>query len=490
MINRELVTFERYGAPAGHVESATQVAASAVPDDPGQFEITVKQLTSLPKKESMPSSVLLALLAFVVPLWGEATPASRPEASTSAATSRQVISPAAATPTTQPGASQPARGRAPQPALGTPSTDIDNPTALPAKLIKGTGVKKQIAYYYVFDAGAGTIHVTATAKNVFSGVTQALRFSVQDPAGKTFCSAASGNTTTDKTFAAACQVDKAQPLILRVDLATETVDYTVALDGPIKLPAPQAAGTKQIAGPGSTDIDEPTRLKTNRVKGKGSRAPVSYYYAFNAGPGTLTLTADGKNGWAAVTNALTAALYTLRSERLCQVALGNTTLDKRGTVECHVDKRQPVILRLDLSAETLDFAARFDGPYDFDEFTAPKEVTIALDAAVLFDTGQAVLKPEARQTLHETAERVKKFGDAPVAISGHTDSVGSDASNRTLSEQRASAVRQYFVTQEGIATARLTVEGHGESQPVADNTSEEGRARNRRVEVVISPKRR
>jgi len=231
-------------------------------------------------------------------------------------------------------------------------------------------------------------------------------------------------------------------------------------------------------------------LTTNRIKGNGTKSAVSYYYAFNAGPGTLTLTADGKNEVSGFTSALTAGLYTLRSERLCQVTIGNTHVDKRGVVDCPVDKRQPVILRLDLTAETIDFGAKFEGPYDFEEFTPPKEVTIALDAAVLFDTGQALLKPDARQTLHEAAERVKKFANAPVTISGHTDNVGSDASNQTLSEHRASAVQQYFVTQEGISAGRLTAKGYGESQPVADNASEQGRARNRRVEVVITPKDR
>jgi outer membrane protein OmpA-like peptidoglycan-associated protein len=224
------------------------------------------------------------------------------------------------------------------------------------------------------------------------------------------------------------------------------------------------------------------------IKGLGIKKPVSYYYVFNAGPGELTLTADGKNEHTAVTEALQAGLYSLRSERLCQISLGNTTLDKRDVVACKVDKRQPVILRLDLSADTVDFAAKFEGPYDFEEFAPPKEITIALDAAVLFDTGKSVLKPAARQTLHEAAERVKKFTDAPVSISGHTDNVGSDSSNQVLSEQRASAVQQYFVSQEGVPASRLTAKGFGESQPIADNGTEEGRARNRRVEIVISPK--
>ena len=369
-----------------------------------------------------------------------------------------------------------------------PSTDVDNPTPLPAKEIKGVGVKQKLTYYYTFNAGTGTVKITATAKNAPSGATQALSFALQDAKANKLCSESSGNTTSDKTMTVICPVEKAQPLILRLDLSEETIDYTIALDGPVELPAPQAAASKQSAGAGSTDIDEPTRLTTNRVKGDGIKKPVSYYYAFNAGPGELTLTADGKNLSAATTNALTAGLYTLRSERLCEVTLGNTTVDKRGVIGCKVDKRQPVILRLDLTADTVDFRAKFEGSYDFNEFTPPKEVTIALDAAVLFDTGKFALKPEARQTLHEAAERVKKFNDAPVAISGHTDNVGSDASNRTLSEKRAASVQEYFTGQEGIPAARLAIKGYGKSQPIADNATEDGRARNRRVEIVISPK--
>jgi len=437
----------------------------------------------------MPIPLLLPLFASFILVGsgggkenGAPPPAARPSGAATSATSTPPVQPSATAHSAETAAAQLAAPAA--------STDIDNPTPLRAKQIKGTGVEKAITYYYGINAEPGKITVTATAKNLLSGFTQGLRVRVQDSAGKTFCSAASGNTVKDKTFTAACQIDKAQPLILRLDLAEETIDYTVALDGPVELPPPQSVNARQIAGAGSTDIDQPTRLTTNRIKGRGTEAPVSYYYAFNGGPGTLTLTADGKNKHAATTNALTTGLYTLRSERLCQVALGNTTLDKRDVVNCSVDKRQPVILRVDLSAETIDFAASFDGPYDFNAFTPPQEVTIALDAAVLFDTGQTVLKPEARQTLHEAAERVKKFADAPVAISGHTDNIGSDASNQTLSEHRASAVRQYFVTQEGIGVVRLTVKGYGESQPVADNTSEQGRARNRRVEVVISPRSR
>lgn len=369
------------------------------------------------------------------------------------------------------------------------STDVDNPTPLPAKELKGVGTKQKTSYYWRFNAPAGPLTLKATAKNAPSGATNALRFGLYDLKANQICSDSHGNTTSDKTVELKCNVEKAQPVILRLDLSEETLDFAVVIDGNIELqPAGASAPAPNVAGPGSPDIDEPTRLKTNRVRGEGPRKQVSYYYAFNAGPGELTLTIDGRNASAATTEALVGGLYTLRSEKLCEASLGNTTLDKRAVTTCKVDKRQPVILRLDLSAETLEFRARFEGPHDFEEFTPPKAVTIALDAAVLFDSGASTLKPEARKTLDEAAARVKKHPEVPVTISGHTDAVGNDASNQKLSESRAAAVRDYFVGQAGVPSSRLTIKGFGKSQPVADNTTDAGRARNRRVEVQFTPK--
>ena len=367
------------------------------------------------------------------------------------------------------------------------SSDPDNPVALPALEIRGSGAGKTETRFYDFNAAAGTIVVTATAKNSPSGATQALGFALYDTQANRLCFDSHGNTTSDKTVVLNCQVDKAQRLLLRLDLSPESLDYSVALSGPVTLlPSTAAAATGSIAGAGSTDIDEPTRLSSNRVKADGPGKPVSYYYAFNAGPGEITLIGDGSNHSAAATEALRLGLYTLRSERLCELTLGNTTLEKRALTTCVIDKRQPVILRADLSADTVSFSARFEGPYDFEKFVAPQVITIALDASVLFDTGKSTIKPEARQQLHEAAERVKKFAGAAVLISGHTDNVGRAASNQALSTARAAAVKAFLVTEEGVAGDRLTVQGLGSTQPVADNGTDAGRARNRRVDVVIN----
>lgn len=369
------------------------------------------------------------------------------------------------------------------------SSDPDNPVALPALQLKGRGDGKVETRYYDFDADAGTVTVSATAKNSPSGATQALGFGLYDSKSNRLCFDLHGNTTTDKTVVLNCQVDKPQRLLLRLDLAPESLDYSVVLSGPVRLIAPSAqAAATTVAGAGSTDIDEPTRLGSNRVKADGPGKAVTYFYVFNAGPGEVTLTGDGSNASAAVSEALRLGLYTLRSERLCELALGNTTLEKRAVTTCLVDKRQPVILRADLSAETVAFRARFDGPYDFDEFVPPKVITIALDSSVLFDTGKSIVKPEARQELHEAAERVKKFAGGAILITGHTDNVGSAANNQSLSTARANSVKAYLVSEEGIPGESLATQGFGSTQPVADNGSDAGRARNRRVDVVISPR--
>lgn len=115
------------------------------------------------------------------------------------------------------------------------------------------------------------------------------------------------------------------------------------------------------------------------------------------------------------------------------------------------------------------------------------EVTIALDSAVLFDTGKSELKPQARKTLQEAAERVKKFKGAAITISDHTDNLGNDTSKQALSEKRAESARAWFVNTEGVPAAGLSAKSFGKSQPVADNGSEQGRARNRRGDAVIVP---
>lgn len=103
---------------------------------------------------------------------------------------------------------------------------------------------------------------------------------------------------------------------------------------------------------------------------------------------------------------------------------------------------------------------------------------------LLFYTGTAKLKPESMGSLLDVS-KILKEATSPVKILGHTDSDGDDAANLKLSQQRAEAVKSILVTEYGIDESKLTTEGRGETQPLANNTNAEGKAQNRRVEFIF-----
>jgi len=111
-------------------------------------------------------------------------------------------------------------------------------------------------------------------------------------------------------------------------------------------------------------------------------------------------------------------------------------------------------------------------------------IKVTFASGLLFGFDSAELKPEARVNLRNLAGSLSKYPKTEVLIVGHTDDVGAETYNQQLSERRASSARDYLVLQ-GVGSARVTTRGLGESEPVANNTSEEGRAQNRRVEVAI-----
>ena len=111
-----------------------------------------------------------------------------------------------------------------------------------------------------------------------------------------------------------------------------------------------------------------------------------------------------------------------------------------------------------------------------------EKVTFAADA--FFDTGKSVLKPDAQAKLADLVDKTKGVNLEVIIAVGHTDTVGSAAYNQKLSIARAESVKK-FLTGKGIETNRVYTEGKGFSQPVADNKTAEGRAKNRRVEVEV-----
>ncbi|MBT8274360.1 MAG: OmpA family protein [Bacteroidia bacterium] len=103
---------------------------------------------------------------------------------------------------------------------------------------------------------------------------------------------------------------------------------------------------------------------------------------------------------------------------------------------------------------------------------------------ILFDTGKTTIKFESAEILSSIARILKKYEYANFNVDGHTDSVGSEATNQKLSEGRAQAVVDWLI-ENGISRSRLTATGYGESKPLMDNKTREGRARNRRVEIIL-----
>jgi len=113
---------------------------------------------------------------------------------------------------------------------------------------------------------------------------------------------------------------------------------------------------------------------------------------------------------------------------------------------------------------------------------AATKVTYAADA--FFDFNKSVIKPEGKAKLDDLIGKIKDINLEVIIAVGHTDSVGSDAYNQKLSIRRSEAVKAYLVSK-GIEKNRVYTEGKGEKQPVADNKTSEGRAKNRRVEIEV-----
>jgi OOP family OmpA-OmpF porin len=123
--------------------------------------------------------------------------------------------------------------------------------------------------------------------------------------------------------------------------------------------------------------------------------------------------------------------------------------------------------------------------------SAPKhmkaKVTMTLN--VEFDTAKAIVKDKYYDEVKRVADFMKQHPDSTAAIEGYTDNVGKAAYNQKLSENRANSVRQYLIDKFGIDGSRLIAAGYGENKPIASNSTEEGRQKNRRVEAVLETTR-
>lgn len=114
------------------------------------------------------------------------------------------------------------------------------------------------------------------------------------------------------------------------------------------------------------------------------------------------------------------------------------------------------------------------------------DIVLNMPSSVTFGFDSSELTPSARSALNDVSSVLTQYTDTRVNIAGHTDSTGDAGYNQQLSERRAQAVGSYLA-QSGVSGARLQMAGYGETQPIASNDSEAGRAQNRRVEITLSP---
>jgi outer membrane protein OmpA-like peptidoglycan-associated protein len=161
-----------------------------------------------------------------------------------------------------------------------------------------------------------------------------------------------------------------------------------------------------------------------------------------------------------------------RAERIIGAGIGAVA---GGAIGNYMD-RQEAELRRETAGTGIDVIRQGD------------ELLLRMPAGVTFDFNSYAIRPQFQATLQEVAQTLASYPQTYVDVLGHTDSVGSDSYNQTLSEQRARAVADYL-TARGINPARIATRGYGETMPIASNETEQGRAQNRRVEVKIVPVR-
>lgn len=159
-----------------------------------------------------------------------------------------------------------------------------------------------------------------------------------------------------------------------------------------------------------------------------------------------------------------------RTERILGAGIGAVA---GGAIGAYMD-RQEADLRRQTAGTGVDVIRQGD------------ELLLRMPAGVTFDFNSYAIKPEFRSTLDEVARTLAGYPSTMVDVLGHTDSVGSDAYNQQLSQQRAGAVADYLVAR-GVQGERIATRGYGETMPIASNDTEFGRAQNRRVEIKLVP---
>jgi len=173
----------------------------------------------------------------------------------------------------------------------------------------------------------------------------------------------------------------------------------------------------------------------------------------------------------------TAAQDQLGAERSQVSQLGSQLVQTQNGLARETDARKAAEARAARAMESLNKIAQVK--------EEARGMVITLSGQVLFVTGKAELLPAAQDQLDQVAKAIKDQGEIkPMVVEGYTDSVGSDTTNLKLSKDRADAVRNYLISK-GVPADKITSVGKGKANPVASNDTPDGRANNRRVEIVI-----
>lgn len=192
----------------------------------------------------------------------------------------------------------------------------------------------------------------------------------------------------------------------------------------------------------------------------------------NTGRRTISRTAIGA-GVGLLGGYLAGDVIGGRSDRTAKIIGAGVGALAGGAVGAYMD-RQEADLRRQTAGTGVDVIRSGD------------DLILRMPSGITFPVDSYTIQPQFQQTLNEVARTLGSYNQTYIDVLGHTDSTGSDAYNQTLSVNRAQSVAGYLSSR-GVAMARIGVRGFGESQPIASNDSEMGRAQNRRVEIKVVP---
>lgn len=175
-------------------------------------------------------------------------------------------------------------------------------------------------------------------------------------------------------------------------------------------------------------------------------------------------------------------------DRDLQIADMNAAIKKLETrLGGESEERQVLLKQLSAQERMRENIAKVEGMFTADQgrvYRQGNQLVMSLNA-ISFRSGKSTIEPDSFPVLARIGEALKLFPLASLTVEGHTDSAGSDSANLLLSQDRADAVRQYLISNLGVSAEKASSLGYGETRPIASNETESGRARNRRIDVVM-----